>query len=146
MNTRRRILTNTKSGGNGVTYKIESVDLPLAFDGQNTSGYLPYIGEEGWVMRIWYEVTYTDNNNATLTLDYTYSGRNGEARSNTPITVELKYSYGLISFNSAASIAQGGPGAIFSKDPENTVIRLFYKTIGSAASNVAYDINLIVAN
>lgn len=143
MNTRRRILAGAKSAGGGVTYQIIPINLELSFNGQNQSGYTDYSDVHGWAKRFLYNLTFTDSNNATLTIDYTYAGRSGETRHETPITVGFKKSYGAFYFSeSPVTISYGGPGAIFTRNSDDSgfVIRLFYG--GSLDFNLAYDLNL----
>lgn len=144
MNIRRRILTNTKSGGNGVTYHIDSVTLPLEFNGVNQSGYSNYIKSEySFAMRIYYSLTFSDSNNATLTIDYTYGGRSGEALRNTPITIGLKKSYSYVGYYGTTTIAQDGPGIIVGSDDDGFCLRLFYRLLNDPLrGKSAIDIHL----
>lgn len=143
MNTRRRILAGAKSAGGGVTYQIIPINLELSFNGQNQSGYTDYSNVFGWAKRFLYNLTFTDSNNATLTIDYTYDGRSGETRSKTPITVGFKKLYGSVVYSeSPVTISYNGPGAIFTRNMDDSgfVIRLFYGE--SLDFNIAYDLNL----
>lgn len=143
MNTRRRILAGAKSVGGGVTYQIIPINLELSFNGQNQSGYTDYSDVLGWAKRFLYNLTFTNSNNATLTIDYTFDGRNGETRHETPITVGFRKSYGTFYFSeSPVTISYDGPGAIFTRNMGDSgfVIRLFYG--GSLDFNIAYDLNL----
>ena len=143
MNTRRRVLTGAKSGGNGVTYRIDSVTLPLDFNGVNQSGYSNYVESEyAFAMRIYYSLTFSDINNATLTIDYTYGGRNGETLSNTPITIGLKKSQ-YITYYGTTTIAQDGPGVIVGSDNDGHCLRLFFHYLNHPAfGHSAIDIRL----
>jgi hypothetical protein len=144
MNTRRRILSGAKSSGSGVTYHIDSVTLPLEFNGINQSGYSDYIeSEHSFAMRIYYSLTFSDSNNATLTIDYTYSGRSGEALQNTPITIGLKKSYSYVSYYGTTTIAEGGPGVIVGTDNDSLCLRLLYPNLTNPFyGNSAIDIHL----
>lgn len=144
MNTRRRVLTGAKGGGNGVTYQIDSVTLPLEFNGVNQSGYTDYIESEySFAARIYYSLTFSDINNATLTIDYTYYGRNGEELNNKPITIGLKESYSYVNYYGTTTIAQGGPGVIVGNDNDGNCLRLFFSNLTDPVySNSAIDIHL----